>query len=612
MSLESNAHETSPQVMDPRLDLAFPSLSLEMIARLHAYGTEQTLVNDELVFSRGQRGADFFVVIEGRVEIYDLTGDGERKVVVYLTARQFTGEQDLLNGRQTLVNGRSAGDCRVLRIKRAELQRMMKTESDIADLIMQACIWRRIRILKNGSGGMILIGGAHCAATIRLQRFLIRNSYPHRLLDHEVDTETASLLKMFEVRLDQLPVAILPNHHVLRNPSTALLADELGLTEVRKDGETFDVAVVGAGPAGLAAAVYAASEGLSTIVIEGSAPGGQAGTSSKIENYLGFPTGVSGQELADRAQMQAQKFGAHLAISREVVSIDCLVHPYRLVLEGNQSIHARSVVIATGARYRKLDVPNFSVYEYQGIHYAATPMEASLCRSEEIVVVGGGNSAGQAAIFLSRTASHVHLLIRSTTLANTMSDYLVQRILSSPRITLHPQTEIEAFEGDALLRRVTWFSSLTHQRETREIRNVFLMIGASPNTTWLGNQLDLDSKGFACTGRTENGYVSPYATNRPGIYAVGDVRSGSVKRVASAVGEGSVVISEIHKYLASAAGEADQGSEPHGALSPESSGELRSMLTQAPFGDDTECSLRMRSAASEPAPTVLNGLAPVI
>jgi thioredoxin reductase (NADPH) len=495
MSPESNAHETSPQVTDPRLDLAFPSLSLEMIARLHAYGTEQTLVNDELMFSRGQRGADFFVVIEGRVEIYDLTGDGERKVVVYLTARQFTGEQDLLNGRQTLVNGRSAGDCRVLRIKRAELQRMMKTESDIADLIMQACIWQRLRILKNGSGGMIFIGGAHCAATIRLQRFLIRNSYPHRLLDHEVDTETASLLKMFEVRLDQLPVAILPNHHVLRNPSTALLADELGLTEVRKDGETFDVAVVGAGPAGLAAAVYAASEGLSTIVIEGSAPGGQAGTSSKIENYLGFPTGVSGQELADRAQMQAQKFGAHLAISREVVSIDCLVHPYRLVLEGNQSIHARSVVIATGARYRKLDVPNF----------------------------------------------------------------LVQRILSSPRITLHPQTEIEAFEGDALLRRVTWFSSLTHQRETREIRNVFLMIGASPNTTWLGNQLDLDSKGFACTGRTENGYVSPYATNRPGIYAVGDVRSGSVKRVASAVGEGSVVISEIHKYLASVAGEADQG-----------------------------------------------------
>jgi thioredoxin reductase (NADPH) len=566
MRPELNAREIVPQATEPRPDLAFPSLSSQMVDRLRSYGTEQMLVNDELMFSQGQRAADFFVVLEGRVEIYDLSGDGERKVVVYLTARQFTGEQDLLNGRQTLVNGRSVGDCLVLRIKRAELKRMMKTESDIADLIMQACIWRRIGILKHGSGALILIGRAHCAATIRLQRFLIRNSYPHRLLDHEVDAETASLLQMFEVQLDQLPVAILPNHHVLRNPSTALLADELGLTEMLEDGEIFDVAVVGAGPAGLAAAVYAASEGLNTIVIEGSAPGGQAGTSSKIENYLGFPTGVSGQELADRAQAQAQKFGAHLAISREVVSIDCQAQPYRLVLEGSQSIHARSVVIATGARYRKLDVPNYSLYEYQGIHYAATPMEASLCRSEEVVVVGGGNSAGQAAVFLSRTASHVHLLIRGTTLASTMSDYLVQRILSSPRITLHAQTEIEAFEGDALLRRVTWYSSLTHQRETREIRNVFMMIGATPNTAWLGNQLDLDLKGFVCTGRTESGYVSPYATNRPGIYAVGDVRSSSVKRVASAVGEGSVVVSEIHKYLASLADQAEPNSEPMPAV----------------------------------------------
>jgi thioredoxin reductase (NADPH) len=323
------------------------------------------------------------------------------------------------------------------------------------------------------------------------------------------------------------------------------------MTETIDPGHVYDVAVIGAGPAGLAAAVYAASEGLQTIVIEGLAPGGQAGTSSKIENYLGFPTGISGQALAGRAQTQAQKFGARLAISRTVVGLAYEERPYRLLLDDGQSVAACAVVIATGARYRKLDVPNYAAFEGQGIHYAATAMEAQLCRGEEVVVVGGGNSAGQAAVFLSRTVAHVHILVRAEGLAATMSDYLVQRIASSPKITLHPRTEITALEGDDRLHRVTWTRRDTGSAETRPVGNVFVMIGAEPNTDWLNGCLDLDAKGFVRTGLCADGtpLASPYATTRPGVFAVGDVRSGSVKRVASGVGEGSVVVQAIHQFL---------------------------------------------------------------
>ena len=311
------------------------------------------------------------------------------------------------------------------------------------------------------------------------------------------------------------------------------------------------MAVVGAGPAGLAAAVYAASEGLSTIVLEGVAPGGQAGTSSKIENYLGFPTGISGQALAGRAQAQAQKFGARLAIARAVTGVECDERPYRLRLEGNASVRACAVVVATGARYRKLALADYDKYEGQGIHYAATAMEAQLCGGEEVIVVGGGNSAGQAAVFLSRTVRHVHILVRGEGLAATMSDYLVQRIASSPQITLHAYTEITALAGDALLRQVTWTNHQTREAETRPIAAVFVMIGAEPNTEWLDGCLALDDKRFVRTGRDDAGkaLASPFATSRPGIFAVGDVRSGSVKRVASGVGEGSVVVQAIHQFL---------------------------------------------------------------
>jgi thioredoxin reductase (NADPH) len=348
-----------------------------------------------------------------------------------------------------------------------------------------------------------------------------------------------------------LPVVIAPGEGVLHNPSNAELADALGLTEALDPNAIYDVAVVGAGPAGLAAAVYAASEGLRTIVVESLAPGGQAGTSSKIENYLGFPTGISGQALAGRAQVQAQKFGARLAISRSAVRLDCDRHPYGVGLEDGRTVAARAVVIASGARYRKLAVPDYARYEGKGIHYAATAMEAKLCAGEEVAVVGGGNSAGQAAVFLSRTVAHVHVVIRGAGLAATMSDYLVRRIAFSPRITVHPRTEITGLAGAAALRGVTWTDRDSGESETRPVGNLFVMIGAEPNTDWLDGCLALDDKGFIRTGQDADGrpLASPYGTTLPGIYAVGDVRSGSVKRVASGVGEGSVVIQAVHQFL---------------------------------------------------------------
>jgi thioredoxin reductase (NADPH) len=416
---------------------------------------------------------------------------------------------------------------------------------------MRAFILRRVGLIRHGQGGVVLIGPSHAGETLRLERFLLRNGYPHRLLDTEIDPDADGFLDCFDLKPEQLPVVITPDHRVLRNPSTSALADALGLTEKIDPSRIYDVAVVGAGPAGLAAAVYGASEGLATIVLESMAPGGQAGTSSKIENYLGFPTGISGQALAGRAQVQAQKFGARLAISRPAVGIDCAASPYRIRLEDDQTIQARVIVVATGARYRKLDVERYEKYEGQGIHYAATAMEAQLCGGEQVIVVGGGNSAGQAAVFLSRTCRHVHVLVRAGGLAATMSDYLVQRIDQSPRITLHAYTEITVLAGEDRLRKVTWVNRKTGDTATHDIANIFVMIGAEPNTEWLDGCLELDAKGFVQTGKGADGtpLVSPYATTRPGIFAVGDVRAGSVKRVASGVGEGSVVIQAVHQFL---------------------------------------------------------------
>ena len=529
----------------------FPRLNAEMVARVAAYGAEQTLPRGTLLFERGHRGVDFFLVVEGAIEIFDLDAHGERCVFTVHRKHQFAGEVDLFSERRALVSARTGADSRVLRIGNSEFRRLVVGEPDIGEIIMRAFILRRVGLIEHGHGGVVLIGPGHGGDTLRLQRFMTRNAYPFRLLDIDADPDAGGFLTHFNLGPADLPVVVAPGDHLLRNPANAALADELGLTELLDPAKVYDLAVVGAGPAGLAAAVYGASEGLETIVIESVAPGGQAGTSSRIENYLGFPTGISGQALAGRAQMQAQKFGARLAISRAAVELDCAGDPFRLTLDDGQSVAARAVVVATGARYRKLDLVNFATYEGQGIHYAATTMEAQLCTGTEVTVVGGGNSAGQAAVFLSRTASQVHLLVRKSGLAETMSDYLVRQIETSPKITLHPFCEVTALDGDALLRRVTWADRETGASETRPIGNLFVMIGAEPNTGWLNGCLALDAAGFVRTGRDGEGQplVSPFATTKPGIFAVGDVRSGSIKRVASGVGEGSVVIQAIHHYL---------------------------------------------------------------
>ncbi len=537
---------------DPRLRQAqtFPVLSTEMAERAMAYGREETVAQDVFVFERGQRAIDFFLVLDGQLQMFvDDIRHGRRSAYTYHRG-QFSGEQNLFTNRPMLLSGCARAGSRLLRIANRDFHAFLTGEPDIGETIIRAYILRRAGFVRHAEGGVVLVGNRHHADVLRIQRFLTRNLYPVAVVDPVADETGSSLMASMDVAASALPVVITPDRHVLPSPSNAALANVLGINEPPEADVVYDVAVVGAGPAGLAASVYGASEGLNTIVLETLAPGGQAGTSSKIENYLGFPTGISGQALAARAHIQAQKFGARISVSHEVTSLDCSTHPYRLILDDAISLRARSIVIATGARYRKLDVADYDRFEGQGIHYAATAMEAQVCADETIIVVGGGNSAGQAAIFLSQTVKHVHMLMRSG-IASTMSDYLVQRIKSSPRITLYQQAQITALHGDKSLEGATWIDRTSGMTHELAVTSIFVMIGASPNTGWLEGCLDLDQHGFVKTGMapSDDTPLSPYATSKDGIFAVGDVRSGSVKRVASAVGEGSVVIAAVHQYL---------------------------------------------------------------
>jgi thioredoxin reductase (NADPH) len=545
-------NELTSDATDPwiRRTQTFPVLTSEQSDRVAAYGHSQAFDDVTWLFRRGDRDADFFLVLEGAI---DIVADDLRNgptILFTFTAGQFTGELNLFNNRMMLVSGRAAPGTQVIRIAHGAFRRLDSAEPDIGEIVMRAYILRRMGFIRHAQGGVAIVGDPQDGDTIRLRRFLTRNGFPHEFLDVAQSGEDA-LLEGLDLSAGALPVVVAPNHETLRNPSNLVLAERLGLTEPLDAAAVYEVAVVCAGPAGLSAAVYAASEGLDTIVIEALAPGGQAGSSSKIENYLGFPTGLSGQALAGRAQIQAQKFGARLAIARSAKQLDCAGSPFRLTLDDGQVVQARAVVVATGVRYRRLTVPDYAKYEGQGIQYAATAMEAQLCENQEAVVVGGGNSAGQAAMFLSRTTRHVHVLVRGPSLAATMSDYLVQRIASSPRITLHACTEITALHGDKRLRGVTWLNKETGVVSVKEIGSLFVMIGAEPNTDWLQGCLELDDHGFVRTGsdRREQGFASRFATTRPGVFAVGDVRSGSIKRVASGVGEGSVVVHDLHRFL---------------------------------------------------------------
>ncbi len=520
-----------------------------MMRRLRGYGAIESIDRDQQLFQQGQRLVDFFIVIDGKLELYEQKGRASHQTDSMLEKLQFTGELDMLNDRPTLLNCRAIKATQVLRVGRDALRKLMRSELDIAELILTEWIVRRARLVDRRQGGIIVVGDGRAAETMRVERFLIGNGHPHQLIDSSCNLEAEVLLRALDVEPDQVPVVFFPDGTTLRRPANTVLANKLGFDQDLGEDAAYDLAVVGGGPAGLAASVYGASEGLSTLVIEGTAPGGQAGTSSKIENYLGFPTGISGQELAQNATVQAQKFGARFAISRDVIDMQANGSGYHLQLEGGKTVFAYAVVVATGARYRRLDVPNYRKFEYQGVHYAATAMEAARCVGKETVVVGGGNSAGQAALHLSLSASHVHLLIRGDGLKSTMSAYLIQRIASSQRITLHTHSEVVSLDGDTHLRSVTWCNLRDGRTRSCETGNMFVMIGATPNTEWLAGKLDLDANGFVMTGaKGSDGCV--FQTSHPGIYAVGDVRSGSVKRVANAVGEGSVVVSHIHRYIA--------------------------------------------------------------
>ena len=528
-----------------RRDLAFPRLSGEMLQRLGSYGQEEFVATDTRLYTYGDRDTDMLVILSGEIESRLLVKGGGSKVFRSLCAGEFTGELNVLNTQRSIAEARTTSASRLLRISRRNLRVLMRAEGDIANIVVSACIWRRIGMIGDPSTGVILRGCNGDPDLLSLHRFLVRNYYPHRIEELPTDDESGKGLAA-----TNLPEVELLDGRVLLRPAICDLADELGITEFPDPHTIYDVAVVGAGPAGLAAAVYAASEGLSTIVIEGNAPGGQAGTSSKIENYLGFPTGVSGAQLASRGHLQALKFGVYFAISRDVVSTAQVNGLHRLILVGGLAICARSVVIASGARYRQLNVKNQGDFENRGLYYAATAMESLLCRDREIIVVGGGNSAGQASVFLSGVAKHVHHIIRGASLESSMSQYLISRIERSPQITLYTDTEIDGLEGKAALEFVTWTNRKSGESVRRPISRVFVMIGAEPNSGWVYGAAKLDDKGFVLTGGGWGFEATPYATSIPGVYAVGDVRAESVKRVASAVGEGSVVISNIHRYLA--------------------------------------------------------------
>jgi thioredoxin reductase (NADPH) len=530
---------------DFRRDLAFPTLTEDMVQRLQGYGREEIVPENVTLYTHGERDSDMFVVLDGGIDIVLRSLNGGYRLFGQHRRHQFSGEFSLLNSQRAVAEARTAMGSRLLRISRRELRLLLRSEGDIANVIVSAAIWRRIGILGDASSGVVLRGSSGNADLMELQRFFVRNYYPHRIEEISKNDGRGD-----DTVSSELPAVVLPDGRILTRPAIADLADELGITELPDPDTIYDVAVVGAGPSGLAAAVYAASEGLSTIVIEGTAPGGQASTSSKIENYLGFPTGVTGAQLASRGHLQALKFGVHFAISREIVTAQQIDGIHKLTLAGGKTACSRSVVIATGAQYRRLSVENHADFENRGLYYAATAMESLLCREQEIIVVGGGNSAGQAAAYLSGAAKHVHHIIRAPSLESTMSQYLISRIERSPHITLHTDTEIERLEGASTLEFVTWINRKTGETTRKPIGGVFVMIGAEPNSGWLFGTVKLDKKGFVLTGTSDGFERTPYATSIPGMYAVGDVRANSVKRIASAVGEGSVVISDVHRYLA--------------------------------------------------------------
>ncbi|GAC1428256.1 MAG: FAD-dependent oxidoreductase [Terriglobales bacterium] len=551
-------------VLDPQTQV-FPTLTAAQIDRLRPGSKLLKVEPGEILFEPGDTNVPFFVLLSGAMDIVQPSLTGERPITTHGPGH-FTGEITMISGQHALARGRVSQAGEFLELTGDALRAVVVRDAELSDILMRAFILRRLALISGGYGNVIVMGSRHCANTLRIREFLGRNAYPYSYVDLDTDKTSQALLDRFQVKTGEVPVVICNGTTVLRNPSPQEVADCLGFNSSIDQTLVRDLIIVGAGPSGLAAAVYAASEGLDALVIETDAPGGQAGSSSKIENYLGFPTGVSGQELASRAITQAQKFGAKMLVAHSVVELRCNRRPYEVVLDNGNVLAARAIVISTGAQYNKPPLENLTKFEGQGIYYGATYMESQLCEDEDVIVVGGGNSAGQAAVFLSQTARKVHMLVRSRGLSETMSRYLIQRITENPAMEMHYQTQIVGLDGDRQLERVTWLDGSTGRKSAHEIRHVFIMTGASPRTDWLQGCVALDDKGFILTGRDleeSKDLTKPslwkltrspqmLETSLPGVFAVGDVRSGNVKRVASAVGEGAISIPLVHRALAEA------------------------------------------------------------
>ncbi len=542
------------------LEQLFPKLSPEQIARVAVHGRVRRVQSGDVLFEAGGQGVPFFVITAGAVEIVKPSVTGETLIRV-LERGEFTGEVNLLSGRPPVVRARVRESGEVIELDRQRILALVQTETELSETIMRAFIFRRLELISHGLGDVVLIGSNHCSGTLRVKEFLTRNSHPYSYIDLDRDADVQAMLDQFKVSAGEIPVLVCRGDVVLRNPTNQQIAACLGFNQAIDQTQVRDLVIVGAGPSGLAAAVYGASEGLDVLVLESHVPGGQAGSSSRIENYLGFPLGISGQELSTRAHTQAQKFGAQLVVANGARRLICGQKLHTIEIEEGTRLSARTVIIATGAQYRKPALENLSRFEGAGVYYAATFMEAQMCAGEEVIVVGGGNSAGQAAVFLAETAKCVHLLVRSEGLAKSMSRYLIRRIEDNPAIVLRTRTELTELEGDRHLERVRWRTRPSETAETRDVRHVFFMTGADPSTRWLEGCLALDGKGFVKTGPDllpEDLAAAHWPLGRvphlletslPGVFAVGDVRAGSIKRVASAVGEGSIAIAFVHQVL---------------------------------------------------------------
>ncbi|HEY3133189.1 MAG TPA: FAD-dependent oxidoreductase [Gemmatimonadaceae bacterium] len=548
-----------PPAAPSEADQTFPTLTDAQIARIAPHGKLRRVEAGEVLAKAGDPITHFYVVRSGAFEAVQISDNGERRVRT-LHAGQFSGEVSMLSGRRALVTLRVCDSGELIEVDRDKLLDLVQTDAELSEIFVRAFLLRRVSLVSGGFSDVVLVGSNHSSDTLRIKEFLTRNTHPYTAIDPDRDSGVQDLLDHFRFSIADLPVLICRGVTVLRNPSNREIADCLGFNEAIDQVHLRDVVVVGAGPAGLAAAVYGASEGLDVLVIESSSPGGQAGSSSKIENYLGFPSGISGEDLTRAAYTQAQKFGADVVVAESATHLDCARKSYKIQIDDGSYIQARTIVIATGAEYRRLPLENISKFEGVGVYYGATFVERQLCDGEEVIVVGGGNSAGQAAVFLAQTARRVHMLVRSRGLAETMSRYLIRRIEESHVIALRTCTEIIAVDGDDHLERVTWRKD-QEPEESRDIRHVFVMTGAAPSTKWLSGCVALDAQGFVKTGAdlTPEDLSAaqwplsrpPHSleTSRPGVFAVGDVRAGNVKRVASAVGEGSIAISFVHRAL---------------------------------------------------------------